>query len=76
MEDQLGSTDGDLWGGEIAADQMFDLRPGLAAIGPRTPINGLYLAGSSSAAGVLATCASGAAAAYAIIADRKAGHLR
>lgn len=76
MEEQLGATDGDLWGGEIASDQMFDLRPGLAATSPRTPIEGLYLAGPSSAAGVLATCASGALAAQAVLADRKAGYLR
>ncbi len=76
MEEQLGATDGDLWGGEIAADQMFDFRPGFATNGPRTPIDGLYLAGPSSDVGALATCASGAAAAYAIITDRKAGHLR
>ncbi len=71
IEEQLGATEGDLWGGEIAADQMLDMRPG-----PRTAIGGLYLAGPSTAAGPLATCASGVAAARAVLADLKAGRLK
>jgi phytoene dehydrogenase-like protein len=69
IEEALGATDGDLWGGEIAADQMFDLRPGFETASPRTPIGGLYLAGPSSAAGSLGTCAAGVVAARAMIAD-------
>jgi phytoene dehydrogenase-like protein len=79
IEAELGSTDGDLLGGEIAADQMFGFRPWgdpALAISPRTPIDGLYLAGPSSAAGPFATCASGAIAAAAVIADRMAGRIR
>jgi phytoene dehydrogenase-like protein len=76
IEEQLGATEGDLWGGEIAADQMFDFRPGFATNSPRTPIDGLYLAGPSVSAGILASCVSGAAAALAVLADRKAGLLR
>ncbi len=71
IEEALGATEGDLWGGEIASDQMLDLRPG-----PRTDIRGLYLAGPSSAAGPLATCASGVAAARAVLADLKAGRFK
>lgn len=71
IEEALGATDGDLWGGEIASDQMLDLRPG-----PRTEIEGLYLAGPSSAAAPHATCAAGVAAARAILADIKAGRLK
>ncbi len=70
IEAALGATAGDLCGGEIAPDQMFAFRPGLAA-----PVKGLYLAGPSSAAGPLATCASGAIAAEALIADFRAGRL-
>jgi phytoene dehydrogenase-like protein len=73
IEEALGATDGDLWGGEIAADQMFGLRPGFDTACPRTPMEGLYLAGPSSAAGQLGTCASGAIAASAMIADLNAG---
>jgi phytoene dehydrogenase-like protein len=67
IEDSLGLTDGDLWGGEIAADQMLDLRPWNG--GPRTPIKGIYLAGPSSATGPLGTCSAGVIAARAIAAD-------
>jgi phytoene dehydrogenase-like protein len=76
FEDALGLTEGDLWGGEIASDQMLDLRPGLDAASPRTPMDGLYLAGPSSAAGPLASCVAGVAAAGALITDAKAGRLK
>jgi len=72
IEEAIGRTDGDLSGGEIASDQMLGMRPwaakGLEA--PRTPLQGFYIAGPSTVAGVLATCASGAAAAEAVLADR------
>jgi len=73
MEDAFGTTAGDLWGGEIAADQMLDLRPWPDC--PRTLLKGLYLGGSSAAAGPLATCAAGIAAARAVSADLKRGKL-
>jgi phytoene dehydrogenase-like protein len=69
IEETLGLTDGDLWGGEIAPDQMFDLRPWNESGGPRTAIKGVYLAGPSSAAGPHGTCAAGVIAARAIMAD-------
>jgi phytoene dehydrogenase-like protein len=71
IESTLGATDGDLWGGEIASDQMLDFRPG-----PRNEMTGLYLGGPSSAAGPLGTCAAGMAAARALLADLKAGRLK
>jgi phytoene dehydrogenase-like protein len=73
IEDALGATDGDLLGGEIAADQMpiDGLWPDHTA--PRTPIAGLYLAGSHLSVGAIATCAAGASAARALIADRARG---
>jgi len=75
MEEALGATAGDLWGGELAPDQMFAWRPGFAHDCPHTPVGGLYLAGPSSVAGPLQTCASGAIAAEALIADLRAGRL-
>ena len=75
IEEALGATDGDLWGGEIASDQMLGARPWLDRAAPRTPVDGLYLAGPSTAAGVLASCASGVHAARAVFADLKAGRL-
>jgi phytoene dehydrogenase-like protein len=73
IEQELSCTDGDLWGGEIAADQMLAYRPGFDCASPRTPIEGLYLAGPSTTAGVLGTCVSGIIAARAIVADLKSG---
>ena len=69
IEEALGLADGDLWGGEIAADQMLDMRPWRDGAGPRTPIDGVYLAGPSSASGPLGTCVSGVIAANALLAD-------
>ncbi len=75
FEDALAATEGDLWGGEIAADQMDGMRPWFDSAAPRTPLAGLYLAGPSTAAGVAASCVSGLHAARALIADLKAGML-
>jgi phytoene dehydrogenase-like protein len=75
IEEALGVTAGDLGGGEVAPDQMFAFRPGFARRSPYTPVAGLYLAGPSAAAAPFATCAAGAVAAAAIIADRQAGRL-
>ena len=75
IEQQLGATAGDLDGGEIAPDQMFAVRPGLAQTAPRTPVEGLYLAGPSAPAGPLGTGAAGAVAATALLADHRAGRL-
>ncbi|MEI9930954.1 MAG: NAD(P)/FAD-dependent oxidoreductase [Rhizomicrobium sp.] len=69
IEQQLGITEGDLDGGEIAPDQMFAERGFAEHPGGRTPIRGLYLGGMSSPAGPLGTCAAGVAAARAVIAD-------
>jgi phytoene dehydrogenase-like protein len=76
IEHQLGATSGDLVGGEIAADQMLGFRPFADCAGTRTPVEGLYLAGGSSTLGPLMTCASGVAAAGALMADFAAGKFR
>ncbi len=70
MEEELGATEGDLLGGEIAPDQMLGLRPWNGNSGARTGIGGYYLAGPSSPAGVLGTCAGGVVAAFALLSDR------
>jgi phytoene dehydrogenase-like protein len=76
IEDALGATDGDLHGGEIAGDQMLGEGPWPDRALPRTPIHGLYLAGSHLTAGAFATCAAGASAAHALLADRARGWFR
>ena len=75
MEEALSATAGDLAGGEIAPDQMFAFRPGFERGAPHTPVDGLYIAGPSSAAGPLATGTAGAIAAQALLADLSAGRL-
>jgi len=75
IEDALGATDGDLNGGEIAGDQMLGTGPWPEHALPRTPIKGLYLAGSHLTAGAFATCAAGVSAATALLADRTRGWL-
>jgi phytoene dehydrogenase-like protein len=64
IEEALGLTGGDLDGGELAPDQMLAFRPAA-----RTPVPGLYLAGSSSAAGPLGLGVAGLTAALALMAD-------
>ena len=76
IEAALGATDGDLMGGELAADQMLGARPWLGLPAPRTPVRGFYLAGPSTPAGAAASLASGAYAATALLADLKAGRLK
>jgi phytoene dehydrogenase-like protein len=75
IETALGLTDGDLCGGALTPGQMLSFRPFPECRGTRTPVEGLYLAGPSSALGPLATCASGIAAATAVLADLGAGRL-
>lgn len=71
IENLIGLTDGDLMGGELSPAQMLGFRPFTECRGGRTPVPGLYLAGPSSTLGPVATCASGWAAAKAVLADRK-----
>lgn len=65
IEEQLGISEGDLDGGEIAPDQMFEQR----GFGPHTPVDGLFLGSRSSPLGPFASCAAGWAAAHAVMAD-------
>jgi phytoene dehydrogenase-like protein len=78
VEQALGATEGDLDGGEIAADQILDSRPvrGAEWRDSRTPIASLFLAGRSSGASPFLLGASGSLAARAIIADLKTGTTR
>jgi phytoene dehydrogenase-like protein len=70
IEEALGTTEGDLNGGELAPDQMFSLRGFAQCPGGRTPIDGLYLGGRSAPLGPFASCAAGIAAARSLMADR------
>jgi phytoene dehydrogenase-like protein len=76
IEDALGATEGDLDGGEIASDQMMGFAPWDKPAMPRTPVAGLYLAGSNLTASAFATCVAGAAAARALLADLAQGRFK
>ncbi|MEA2825040.1 MAG: hypothetical protein QOF03_1522 [Alphaproteobacteria bacterium] len=78
VEMGLGATEGDLDGGEIAADQILNSRPlpGAEWRDGRTPIASLFLAGGSSGASPFLLGVSGSLAARAIIADLRAGTAR
>lgn len=67
---------GDLAGGSLELDQELVFRPHPRLLRYRTPVRGLYLAGSSvhPGAGVHGVC--GAGAARAVIADRRLRRLR
>ena len=77
LETELGLTGGDLEGGEIAPDQVLGFRP----FGEpewqdaRTPIHGLYLAGSSAAGAPFFLGVAGERAARAMLADLREGRL-
>jgi phytoene dehydrogenase-like protein len=76
IEQAIGVCEGDLCGGEISPDQMLGERPGLAVVAPRTFLRGLYVAGKSTPAGPLATGASAAIAAHAVLADFAAHRIK
>jgi phytoene dehydrogenase-like protein len=48
LEEHFGLTEGQIWGGEIALDQAFFLRPLPGWAGYESPITNLYLAGSAA----------------------------
>lgn len=74
IEEALGATEGDLLGGELAADQLLSAGPWPEHPFPRCPLKGLYLAGSWLA--MSGTCTAGAAAARTVAADLAAGALK
>jgi phytoene dehydrogenase-like protein len=48
MEQRIGLTEGNIFHGELSLDQLFFLRPVAGWAQFRTPIDGLYLAGSGA----------------------------
>lgn len=69
LEREFGLTGGCLHHAEHALDQLFSLRPAPCAARYRTPVPGLYLAGSGSHPGGGVTAAPGWLAAEAILED-------
>ncbi|CAF4274153.1 unnamed protein product [Rotaria socialis] len=48
LEEQFSLTGGNIFHGALSLDQMYSFRPAISCSNHRTPINGLYLCGSST----------------------------
>lgn len=48
LEERFGLLGGNIFHGEMSADQLFSFRPSASASGYRTPVRGLYLCGSGT----------------------------
>jgi len=69
IERTIGLTEGNIFQGELALQQLFFLRPSARSAGYRTPIRGYYHCGSSTHPGGGVMGAAGKLAAERIIAD-------
>ncbi len=70
LEETFGITEGNIFHGDLALDQMFFMRPVPGWSRYRTPIAGLYLCGAGTHPGGGVTGAPGYNAARAVLADR------
>jgi phytoene dehydrogenase-like protein len=71
IEQEFGLTEGNIFQGELTLEQLFFLRPAPGWAGYRTPIRGLYLAGSATHPGGGIMAAPGRNAALRALADTK-----
>jgi phytoene dehydrogenase-like protein len=71
MEHEYGLIGGNIFHGELSADQMFHMRPAPGYADFRTPIAGLYQAGSATHGGGGVTGIPGLGVVARIVADRK-----
>jgi phytoene dehydrogenase-like protein len=69
IEDEIGITEGNIFHGELTMDQLLFNRPVPGYAQYRTPVNGLYMCGSSTHPGGGVMAAPGANAAREILAD-------
>ena len=72
LEQRLGLTNGDVFQGEMALDQLFFMRPVPGWARYRTPVRGLYLCGAGAHPGGGVTALPGYLAARAALLDAKA----
>jgi len=70
IERRTGLTEGNIYGGEFLAPQMFMFRPAPGWNQYRTPITGYYQCGSGTHPGGCVSCGPGRLAASQILADR------
>jgi phytoene dehydrogenase-like protein len=73
MEHDLGLVGGNVYGGELAADQLFHMRPAPGYADYRTPIAGLYNGSAGAHGGGGVSGIPGWQAARQAIRDRRAG---
>jgi phytoene dehydrogenase-like protein len=73
MQKKYGLVGGNIFHGEISAGQMFHARPAAGYADLRTPIRGLYQAGSSTHGGGGVTGIPGRNVVRQVLADRRAG---
>lgn len=71
LEQEFGLSEGNIFQGELSLEQLFFLRPAPGWAGYRTPIRGLYLAGSATHPGGGIMAAPGRNAALRALADTK-----
>lgn len=76
LEQRFGLLGGNIFHGEISADQLFSLRPSPLAAGYRTPLPGLYLCGSGTHPGGGVMGIPGRNAARVIVRDQRRHALR
>jgi phytoene dehydrogenase-like protein len=76
LEREYGLTEGNIFHGDIAPDQLFHMRPVPGWARYATPVPGLYLCGAGAHPGGGVTGAPGYNAARRVIADLRRGRLR
>ena len=74
IENEIGITEGNIFHGELTMDQLLFNRPVPGYAQYRTPIEGLYMCGSSTHPGGGVMAAPGANAAREILSDLKRGN--
>jgi phytoene dehydrogenase-like protein len=72
MQEEYGLIGGNIFHGELSLDQMFHARPAPGYADMRTPVTGLYQAGSATHGGGGVTGIPGKNAVRQILADRRA----
>src|SRR5579863_804501 len=71
IEQEFGLSEGNIFQGELTLEQLFFLRPAPGWAAYRTPVRGLYLAGSATHPGGGIMAAPGRNAAFRALADTK-----
>ena len=76
MQEEYGLIGGNIFHGELSLGQMFHARPAAGYADLRTPVGGLYQAGSATHGGGGVTGIPGRNVVHQVLADRRADRLR